>query len=391
MRYHYMDLLRGLLMALGVVLHAVLAVSPNPWNLSTTISTDLYMPLHQFIHSFRMQAFFLISGFFAALLLTRMSRQDYLRKRLQRILIPLVVCGLTLNLWMYRGLDWDASYWLGGKWLAHLWFLGYLALYMAATALMFPILVRLCRDIPYYVFAPLIAVLYLCATAAGWRMPSSPHGSYWLLFEFGGLFAYSVFFFAGVYLGLHRRLFDQAHSLGWNLVFALVAGGGLLLLDGRYATFHFFAGLWGLAITGLLFSGARRLVTGERRWVRFLADSSYSLYLFHQPLLVGVGVYFVWMNPHVFFIGSVLAVTLVCWGLHAWVVSPSPWLAYLFNGKPLAESPWLSLRRALGIEVPGPAKHTHPAWHRAGPSVRKLGQAGLVRAPSLAPKHRGER
>src|SRR5690606_36818826 len=100
--------------------------------------------------------------------------------------------------------------------------------------------------------------------------------------------------------------------------------------------------------------------------------------------------YFVWVNTHLLLIGSVFAVTLICWGLHAWVVSPSPWLAYLFNGKPLAESPWLGLRKALGLEGSMSAKQARPAWHRAGTSVRELGQAGLVRAQSLAPKHRVE-
>ncbi len=48
------------------------------------------------IHSFRMQAFFLISGFFAAMVISRKGRNEWLKGRLRRLAIPLVLASLLL-------------------------------------------------------------------------------------------------------------------------------------------------------------------------------------------------------------------------------------------------------------------------------------------------------
>jgi uncharacterized membrane protein YcfT len=56
-RFHYLDFSRGLFLTLGIVLHAAALYSArNP----------LFGGTFDFIRSFRMQAFFLLAGFFAA-------------------------------------------------------------------------------------------------------------------------------------------------------------------------------------------------------------------------------------------------------------------------------------------------------------------------------------
>jgi len=53
--------------------------------------------LHDFIHSFRMQGFFLLAGFFSGMSLLKDSPQEFLRKRVCRLGIPLLFCGLIVN------------------------------------------------------------------------------------------------------------------------------------------------------------------------------------------------------------------------------------------------------------------------------------------------------
>jgi hypothetical protein len=77
-------------MLLGIVLHAALAYSGVPW-----VATDGRVPALTgavvVIHGFRMELFFLLSGFFSAMLLERRGLRGMVRHRARRIGIPLLV------------------------------------------------------------------------------------------------------------------------------------------------------------------------------------------------------------------------------------------------------------------------------------------------------------
>ena len=71
-RYHALDALRAAMMFLGIYLHATVAYSPvggwpyKPAQLTTTLDFSVGL-----IHVFRMPVFYVMAGFFAALLLQR--------------------------------------------------------------------------------------------------------------------------------------------------------------------------------------------------------------------------------------------------------------------------------------------------------------------------------
>ncbi len=99
-RYYGLDALRGSMMMLGIVLHAgmfYLAAAPErmpiPSDRNTSYVFDL---LFHFIHSFRMPTFFVLAGFFAALLVEKRGLWGALRNRAARILAPLLVGMVTL-------------------------------------------------------------------------------------------------------------------------------------------------------------------------------------------------------------------------------------------------------------------------------------------------------
>jgi peptidoglycan/LPS O-acetylase OafA/YrhL len=97
-RRHDLDALRGFAMLLGIALHVSLAFFPTFWPVQdTTASYDgLYDELLHAIHGFRMPLFFLLSGFFTAMLWRRRGLRSLLEHRVRRILIPLAIGVVTI-------------------------------------------------------------------------------------------------------------------------------------------------------------------------------------------------------------------------------------------------------------------------------------------------------
>ena len=91
-RLHALDHLRATMMWLGIVLHASIAYmaapSPLPWHddLSTPVA-DLLVAV---IHAFRMPLFFILAGFFVALLLQQRGLAGMPRHRVRRLGLPTV-------------------------------------------------------------------------------------------------------------------------------------------------------------------------------------------------------------------------------------------------------------------------------------------------------------
>jgi glucan biosynthesis protein C len=94
-RLHHLDALRAAAMLLGIVLHASLAYTGGPWIVRDDGHVGFAVAFFA-IHGFRMQLFFLLSGFFTALLWRRLGLAGMLRQRAARIALPLLVGMLTI-------------------------------------------------------------------------------------------------------------------------------------------------------------------------------------------------------------------------------------------------------------------------------------------------------
>jgi fucose 4-O-acetylase-like acetyltransferase len=95
-RRHDIDALRAIAMLLGICLHALMPYTGEPWVIVDNHTNRFFVHFVAFIHSFRMQLFFLISGFFTAMLANRSGPVGMLKNRVARILLPLVICIFTL-------------------------------------------------------------------------------------------------------------------------------------------------------------------------------------------------------------------------------------------------------------------------------------------------------
>jgi len=100
-RYHDLDALRGFAMLLGIVIHALQSFIPIPIPVAPqdiNQNPEIYGYVFNIIHGFRMPLFFLISGFFTAMLWRNLGLRDLLKHRARRILLPLVV--MTPLMWL---------------------------------------------------------------------------------------------------------------------------------------------------------------------------------------------------------------------------------------------------------------------------------------------------
>src|SRR5258706_926652 len=91
-RYYGLDALRGGMMLLGIVLHSAtfyLAAPPPHVPIPTDPHTSLVMDaIFDLIHSFRMPTFFVLAGFFTALLVEKRGVAGAYRNRLARVAAP---------------------------------------------------------------------------------------------------------------------------------------------------------------------------------------------------------------------------------------------------------------------------------------------------------------
>ena len=92
-RYHDLDALRACAMLLGIVIHGLQSFMAMPFPVPQDInqSPEIYGYAFNIIHGFRMPLFFLISGFFTAMLWRNRGLRNLLKHRAKRILLPLVV------------------------------------------------------------------------------------------------------------------------------------------------------------------------------------------------------------------------------------------------------------------------------------------------------------
>src|SRR5262245_53441853 len=87
LRYHAFDSLRAVMMLLGLVIHSAMGYIVFPtdrvWPFKDPRPSAFYDLLVMFIHSFRMPIFFVIAGFFAALLYTTRGARALFHNRVQ--------------------------------------------------------------------------------------------------------------------------------------------------------------------------------------------------------------------------------------------------------------------------------------------------------------------
>lgn len=95
-RRNDLDALRTFAMLLGIVLHAGLSFANVPWVVQDIRKNDEFGIVFAAIHGFRMPLFFVMSGFFTAMLWKKFGLKKFLKHRIRRILFPLLLGLITV-------------------------------------------------------------------------------------------------------------------------------------------------------------------------------------------------------------------------------------------------------------------------------------------------------
>ena len=344
-RYHDLDALRAVAMLLGIVLHAALFLVPDAWGvLDKKASDDLpYGDVVSAIHGFRMPVFFLLSGFFTAMLWQRRGLAGVLRQRLLRVGLPLLAGCFTiipLSSWVWIvTTDYDlakdfpegtpAVAMAVGVWLFswlddfhHLWFLWHLLWLVGLFALLARLGLTFTHRWAWWTLVPLVALpqffmLWIGAdTSTG--LIIAPHVlAYYAMFFLFGAFLYQ----RGVTVPRQWAVAVVPALLGLYPLAVFVLRWGVRTYDagdeGTAAAIWLAGTVVQVAYTWLMCFGLmgvfRWIAAVERPWVRYVSDSSYWLYLAHLPLVVAAQRWAVeWdMSVHLKFALIVVASTLL--------------------------------------------------------------------------------
>ncbi len=293
-RFHELDALRAVAMLLGIALHAFLFLIPDAWPIQhpDPPATVYWIALNA-IHGFRMPVFFLLSGFFTAMLWERRGLRQLALHRAKRIALPLALCCVTVipvGTWAFIGSEFRIAfwpfYWLDG--FHHLWFLWMLLWLCAAFLALARLGVQYSHPALWWALVPLVLVPQVLMhepivgpdTADG-LVPSPLVLGYYACFFFFGAFFYRRRFtmrrwWALALLPALVLVFPVAHALLFPAEESAWAGPMSGVFQVAYAWLMCF-GLIGLF---------RLIAARERYWVRYVSDSSYWLYLWHLPLIV---------------------------------------------------------------------------------------------------------
>lgn len=364
-RYHELDCLRGCMMMLGLVLHAAVAYMRTSvgdlWGYHDAHTHVAFDALVAFLHVFRVPVFFLLAGFFAALLYAQGGAAIMIRNRVQRVMVPLVIGWVVLfpatiagfafaQLGGTAGSAWAAMRYAASaatlqhlQWL-HLWFLFDLLLYYAVALL----LARLggarsaARGWPGGRLDWLLRRWYgLFALAAVSAMTLAPMASGML--ETPGTFrrppatlaADAVFFAVGWLLYARRQLLPYLGTHAWGRILAACAlfpvhAMALLRMASHPSPGAHLVAITSLALTTWLFVFGLtglfvRYLAKPSPVGRYVADASYWFYLVHLPLVAwGTGLLASVSWPagvkYLVVLGGVVA---ICWLTYDFAVRPT--------------------------------------------------------------------
>lgn len=98
-RRHDLDALRAIAMLLGIVLHSAISFIPfagTYWPVQDSQTNEFFGFLLASVHGFRMPLFFMVSGFFTAMLWRKRGLQSLLWHRFRRIFLPMMLALFTI-------------------------------------------------------------------------------------------------------------------------------------------------------------------------------------------------------------------------------------------------------------------------------------------------------
>ncbi len=308
-RIHSLDSLRAIMMLLGLVLHSAITYSEYTYkwplkDFAVHISNDFIVSI---IHSFRMQVFFLVAGFFGSMLFYERGLFKMIKNRVKRIILPFIVFIFSLSPILAFAFTYTKLVFEGDistltlspgiiipRHTLHLWFLYYLSLF----TLLVTCLACFLRKMPHLsnkilsmfkwvihrsflriiIFSSITAII-LILTGSHQVSPSTS-----FIPEPNTFIYYLIFYLVGWILYKSKEMLVSLIKNDWFFVVLAIS----------LFSFYFFAGGWFnyifhviinaiivwlfvFGITGIFI----RYMSNFSSVMRYMSDASYWVYLIH--------------------------------------------------------------------------------------------------------------
>lgn len=358
-RIYFIDNIRWFIISLVVMMHSAVTYSNmGRWYYYEPVKLDLASTMFfgiilTFTQAYSMGLLFLIAGYFVTGSLDRKGLGRFLRDRAIRLGIP----TLIYMLFIYPAIDYFllASQWTTPRPSISKYFLEYIQslnflgesgpMWFALALLIFSAIYAAYEqnspgterpnpkeELPGHI-AVTGTVLLISAGAFAIRL-LQPIGTDLMNMQLGFFSSYIILFIAGITACRNNWLLRIPYSLGMIWFKAALIGGtifwlAIMILGGildsgdfsKYAGgLHWQSAAYALwesffcvgTCLGLIVSFRERL-NWQGKWARFLSDNSFSVYLFHPPLLILVSLALrdlAWHPIAKFIVSSAIAIPL---------------------------------------------------------------------------------
>ncbi len=373
----YLDGCRASFMLLGIVLHSTIPFMTNmKWYITAPQQSTVLSYLYYLINAFRMPGFFLIAGFFSALMLTKRFSGPWFQTRLERLGIPLLFGvlfivpfeSLTVAAHQHlesgslhlRDLIVDAAHRHNESalhWVSHLWFLIDLLLISAIFALVWPSVrtfaVRLARrfvdmsDAGRALAGPsalallagyLLAVEVFAYSRIGSYFSVGGDAPMWGVVDAWRMLHYAPFFLIGALLFEDMTLLERFRmppATVWLVallaLFAAIAIQVHVPRFGRLGTA--LGGVAAVLLIRIWLQVAFQTINRPSRLVRHGVESAYTVYLVHHPIILMMSALAIWLSlgPALGFFFVLTATTVLSFAVY-FATRDIPLAAFLLNG-----------------------------------------------------------
>ncbi|MFT6260410.1 MAG: glucan biosynthesis protein C [Bermanella sp.] len=357
-RIYFLDAMRSILMTLGIVLHSANVFSDGPWAIQNIHTSELFTDLVLFIHQFRMPAFFIVSGFFCHMTLSKYGHKRFLKVRIPRIIIPLIITAISLNSvqnWLlieYQEAAFSLltiDYWLQGIWVSHLWFLNCLVYYFITASVLYANFSSFFHKIGchasnfitnskgLYLFAlPLLSLIFIKISYLAPELPNNVYAP-----SVSEAIRYSIYFIFGILIGFRRELL-------WEIMRpSTVKISGVILLLAIFICLpsqqKIFLNVYSLYIKYLIswvlcflcFLFFYKYFNKKSTFFSYLSEASYTIYLFHHLFVIFYGLILINLELNIFFKFTILVIATFSTTtlIHQYIILKFPIFRFLFNGK----------------------------------------------------------
>ena len=376
-RIHSLDSLRAIMMLLGLVFHSALTYNVtyhgDTWSPKDPNTTHIFSDfLVLLIHSFRMPIFFVVAGFFGAMLFYERQPILMIRNRISRIVWPFIVFLFLLWPIMIFAFGYTNAVFLQlenpfekaleslmsildflPNSTSHLWFLYYLALITGTTVILGlslknaqKLTKRITNTFNWLIKRPLIRVIFFSALIFLTLLTlgtSMVDGSASLIPERNTFIYFLVFYLIGWVLFKSKQhlktfmLYDRVCTIS-AIILAITQGliikiyglepnsnSVILILFSSVVVCLFLFGITGLFI---------RYGSNHSAKMRYISDSSYWVYLIHLPLTVIIPS-LIWDLPFPTFLKFLivlLSTTIICFVSYHYFVR-NTFIGKFLNGR----------------------------------------------------------